>query len=98
MAYNTNMSTLPILCPACFEEFMADLESLEGHPIDRVASKLEIKCPKCDAWVTFSYTTRLLEVALDKLSKRSPNSAGYHFHFAKALKKCEGVQERYGGF
>ena len=98
MAYNTNMSTLPVLCPTCHEEVMVDMESLESHPIDKVASKLESKCPQCDAWVTFSYTTRLLEDALKKLSSRSTNSAGYHYHFAKALKKAEGVQEKYGGF
>jgi len=98
MAYNTFMSTLPILCPSCGYENMVDVESLESHPVDRVASRLGIKCPECDAWVTFSYTTRSLENALKKLASRSTNSAGYHYHFAKVLKKCEGVQEKYGGF
>ena len=98
MTYNTDMSTFPIPCRSCNEEVMVDMESLESHPIDRVASKQEIKCTECGAWVTVSYTTRLLEDALNKLASRSTNSAGYHYHFAKALKKCEGVQEKYGGF
>ena len=77
---------------------MVDMESLERHAIDGVASRLGIKCPKCDTWITVSYTTRLLDDALNKLASRSTNSAGYHYHFAKALKKAEGVQEKYGSF
>jgi len=77
---------------------MIDIESLENNPVDRVVSRLGIKCPQCDAWVTVSYTTRLLDDALKKLAGRSTNSAVYHYHFSKALKKCEGVQEKYGGF
>ena len=77
---------------------MVDMDNLESDPVDKVVTRLGTRCTNCDAWVTISYTTRLLEDALDKLTKRSPNSAGYHYHFAKALKKCEGVQERYGGF
>ena len=98
MAYNTDMSTLPIQCPSCYDEIMVDMDKLETKPVDKIVSRLGTSCTKCDTWITISFTTKLLEVALDKLSKRSPNSAGYHFHFAKALKKCEGVQERYGGF
>ena len=98
MAYNTNMSTLPILCPACHDEMMVDMESLESQPVDKVVSRLGTRCINCDTWITISYTTRLLEDALKKLASRSTNSAGYHYHFAKALKKAEGVQERYGGF
>ena len=77
---------------------MVDMESLDRQPVDKVVTRLGKKCPECDAWVTVSYTTRLLEDALKKLATRSIDSAGYHYHFAKALKKCEGVQEKYGGF
>ena len=98
MSYNTNMSELPVLCPACNEEIMVDMDNLEKQPIDKVASRLGTMCTNCDTWVTISYTTRLLEDALKKLEGKSPTSAGYHYHFAKVLKKCEGVQEKYGGF
>jgi len=98
MSYNTNMSTLPVLCPSCLEEIMVDMDNLETRPIDKVASRVGTRCTNCDTWITISYTTRLLEDALKKLMNRSPQSAGYHYHFAKVLKKCEGVQERYGGF
>ena len=100
MAYNTDMSTLPVLCPSCQEEFMVDIERLQYQPvnIDNVGERLGTHCTNCDDWVIYSYTTRSLENALKKLASRSTNSAGYHYHFAKALKKCEGVQEKYGGF
>lgn len=98
MTYNTVMSTLPVLCPSCHEEIMVDMNNLESKPMDKIASRLGAKCTNCDTWVTVTYTTRSLEDALKKLSHRSENSAGYHYHFAKALKKCEGVQEKYGGF
>ena len=77
---------------------MVDMESLDKQPVDKVVTRLGKKCTECDTWITISYTTRLLEDALKKLETRSMNSAGYHYHFAKALKKCEGVQEKYGGF
>jgi len=77
---------------------MVDMENLDRQPVDKVASRLGFTCQECGFWVTVSYTTRLLDDALRKLASRSTNSAGYHFHFAKTLKKCEGVQEKYGGF
>jgi hypothetical protein len=98
MTYNTDMSTLPVLCPSCFDEIMVDMDNLEKQYVDKVASRLGTACTNCGVWITISYTTRLLEDALKKLENRTPNSAGYHYHFAKALKKCEGVQEKYGGF
>jgi len=97
MTYNTNMSMLPVSCPLCGEENMVDMNNLEERMIDKVASRIGTRCIECGAWINLSYTTRLLEDALRKLSSRSPNSAGYQYHFAKTLKKCEGVQEKYGG-
>jgi len=92
------MSTLPILCPSCHEEFMVDMERLQYQPIDKVGERLGTTCTNCVTWVTVSYTTRSLEDALKKLASRSIKSAGYHYHFAKALRKAEGVQEKYGSF
>ena len=98
MSYNTDMSTLPVMCPSCLKEVMVEMENLETKPIDKVVSRLGVTCTSCDEWVTLSYTTRLLEDALKKLESRPTSGASYHYHFAKALKKCEGIQERYGGF
>ena len=77
---------------------MVDMEGLERQPVDKVASKLGFACQSCGKWVTVSYRTRMLDDALRKLAGRNTNSASYHFHFARTLKKCEGVQEKYGGF
>jgi len=98
MTYNTSMSALPVLCPSCLEEIMVDMDNLDNQPIDKVASRLGTICTNCDTWITISYTTRLLEDALKKLESRPTSSAGYHYHFAKAFKKCEGVQEKYASF
>jgi len=92
------MSELPITCPTCNEENMVDMENLNGRPVDKLVSELGFNCIKCDQWVRVSYMTRLLDTALEKLVNKSPNSCGYHFHFAKTLRKAEGVQERYGSF
>jgi len=77
---------------------MVDMDNLEKQRIDKVAFKLGFKCPTCGSWVTVSYRTQMLDDALKKLKNRLPNSANYRFHFAKTLKKCEGIQEKYGGF
>jgi len=96
MTYNIGMSELPILCPSCDEENMADMENLEGRPINNLVSELGFNCTKCEAWIRVTFTTRSLDTAMEKLAGKSPDSSGYHFHFAKTLKKAEGVQERYG--
>ena len=98
MTYNTSMSTLPVPCQSCGYENMVDMDSLEKQPVDKVVSKLGFVCKSCDNWVTVSYRTRMLDDALKKLESKSPQSANYHFHFARTLKKSEGVQEKYGGF
>jgi len=98
MTYNIGMSELPILCPACYEESMVDMENLDRKPIDKITTELGFYCPKCEHWVKVSLTTLSLDTALAKLAKQSPEQCGYHFHFAKTLKKAEGVQERYGAF
>lgn len=98
MSYNTSMSELPVSCPACHEELMVDMENLDRRPVDKVVTRLGTNCTNCDTWVTISYTTRSLDEAFAKLAKRSTDSKGYHFHFAKTLLKCEGIQEKYGAF
>ena len=98
MTYNIGMSELPVLCPACYEESMVDMEDLDRKPIDKITTELGFNCPKCEHWVRVSYTTLSLDTALAKLAKQSPEHSGYHFHFAKALKKSEGIQERHGAF
>jgi hypothetical protein len=98
MTYNITMSELPVSCPSCNNENMVDMENLDGKPINKIVTELGFMCIKCDTWVRVSYTTRLLDDALIKLAKKSPESAGYHFHFARTLKKAEGVQEKYGSF
>jgi hypothetical protein len=77
---------------------MVDMDNLENEPMDKIASRLGARCTNCDTWVTVTYTTRSLDETFAKLAERSPDGRHYHFHFAKALKKCEGVQEKYGGF
>lgn len=96
MTYNIGMSELPILCPSCNEENMADMENLETRPINKLVSEMGFNCIKCSKWVRVTFMTRLLDTAMNKLASKSPESSGYHFHFAKTLKKAEGVQERYG--
>jgi len=96
MTYNIGMSELPILCPSCDEENMADMENLEGRPINNLVSELGFNCTKCGAWIRVTLTTLSLDTAFAKLSRQSSENIGYHFHFAKTLKKAEGVQERYG--
>jgi len=76
---------------------MVDMENLDGKPVNKIVTELGFMC-ECGTWVTVSYTTRSLEDALKKLASRSIKSAGYHFHFARTLRKAEGVQEKYGGF
>ena len=97
MTYNITMSELPFTCPTCNKENMVDMESLDGKPINKIVTELGFMC-ECGTWIRVSYTTRSLEDALNKLEKKSPGSAGYHFHFARTLRKAEGVQEKYGGF
>jgi hypothetical protein len=92
------MSELPIPCHSCHEENMVDMEKLETRRFDNVAFASGFVCSKCGAWVQVSYTTLSLDMALVKLASRSPQSIGYHWRFAKALKKSEGVQEKYGCF
>ena len=91
------MSELPIPCPYCDEESMVDMDDLDGKPVNNITTELGFICTKCGTWVRVSYTTRSLDDALIKLEKKSPKSAGYHFHFARTLRKAEGVQEKYGG-
>jgi C4-type Zn-finger protein len=97
MTYNITMSELPFTCPACNKENMVDMENLDGKPVNKIVTELGFMC-ECGTWVRLSYTTRSLDDALIKLEKKSPGSAGYHYHFAKALRKAEGVQEKYGSF
>jgi len=92
------MSEFPFPCPSCREENMVDMDKLERRPVDNVVTRMGAECTSCGAWITISYTTRSLDEAFDKLVKRSTDSRGYHYHFAKTLKKCEGVQEKYGAF
>ncbi|MFA6198724.1 MAG: hypothetical protein WC734_06285 [Patescibacteria group bacterium] len=91
------MSELPFPCPACNEENMVDMENLDGKPVNKIVTELGFNCTKCDTWVRVLYTTWSLDTALIKLAKKSPESAGYHYHFARTLRKAEGVQEKYGG-
>jgi hypothetical protein len=92
------MSELPIPCQVCHEENMVDMDKLEMRRFDNVAFASGFVCSKCGAYVVVTYTTLSLDMALVKLASRSTQSIGYHWHFAKALKKSEGVQERYGRF
>ena len=92
------MSELPITCQSCLEENMIDMENLNSRTANKVVTILGQYCSKCGRWITISYTTLSLDMALMKLASRSTQSIGYHWHFAKTLKKAQGVQERYGTF
>lgn len=98
MTYNISMSELPISCPVCGEENMVDMDNLDGKPISKIVTELGFSCAKCDAWVKVSYTTMSLDTALERVARIPTDNKSFHFHFAKALKKAEGIQERYGTF
>ena len=76
---------------------MVDMDNLESQS-KHIYIELGTKCEQCEKWITISVTTRSLDEAFEKLSRRTPGSTNYHYHFAKTLKKCEGIQEKYGAF
>ena len=92
------MSELPILCDSCGHENMVDMDNMDGRPIDKIVTAVGFVCSECEKWTTVYRTTLSLDTAMIKLANKSPESFGYHFHFAKTLKKAEGVQEKYGAF
>lgn len=87
------MSELPAVCRFCYEETMIDMDNLERRKIDKIKSALGFACPKCGGWNEFFKTTTSLDKAFDKLEKKNPDSATYSWHFARTMKKAEGVQE-----
>jgi hypothetical protein len=97
MTYNISMSELPYQCQSCGVDNMRVFSSFEKRMVDRVATDMGFICANCGTWVHVYYTTPSLDDAMLKLENRS-NSWNFLFHFAKTLKKSEGIQERYGAF
>lgn len=72
---------------------MVDMEKMERRNIDKINIAVGWYCPKCEAWNLFFKTTRSLDRAFEKLEGRKPDSTSYVYHFAKTMRKAEGVQE-----
>jgi len=87
------MQEVPIICTHCFEENMVDIGKLIRRKQDKLRDSLGFLCAGCDRFVHVFTTTKSLDRAFERLNNRPIYSRNYMFHFARVMKKAEGIQE-----
>lgn len=88
------MGELPWMCSGCGKWNMIDLLKLERRAVDKIFFVDGFLCDHCKMWVNVFYTTRSLQDAMKKLESMDEKRKDFRYHFAKVMRKAEGVQER----
>lgn len=88
------MNELPWHCHHCGHEQMVDFDALSSWPLDKVLTAQGFVCSNCGMREAISITSVSLEEALRKLQSVAPGNRKFHFLFAKAIKKAEGLNRR----
>jgi hypothetical protein len=78
----------------CNQESVIDLDNLESRPLDKLMTVHGFRCGFCGGWEAVKFETISLRDAFTALLKISVTRRDYLFHFARALRKAEGVQKR----
>lgn len=85
---------IPWRCADCQCENMVDLDALTEWPLDKVLTAQGYVCECCGRREALSFVTVSLREAVDRLTRWRPGQAQFEFHFAKLLKKAQGVNQR----
>lgn len=84
---------LPLRCKNGHET-MVEMEAMEKRQISKLVQAEGFRCASCGVWTDYFFVTLSLSEQIKKLSKMSVTHRNYAFHFAKAVRKAAGIQQR----
>lgn len=73
---------------------MVDMEHLESRPLSGLYIERGYVCPACGKWKPCHISTRQLDESLRRLSAMRPDHPSFWYHFVKAVKRAQDIQER----
>lgn len=87
------MIDYPWPCTHCGRLNMVDLLMPERREAGKLVSEDGFVC-ECGVWNVMFYTTISLREAMRKLESMDVRRRDFRYHFAKVLKKAEGIQAK----